>query len=203
MNEDWLDLFKELNVHLSMSLPGYETFEKHTRVDNADGVLHWFNVAKEKGIKTTVNITVTNLNYFELFKTISLGLINGAMTILLNRFLPGGRGLSNQKELTLTIEQVRGMLNTGEEVLTLANRYGSVGTEIPRCVIDNPDTYKHLHIGFKCAAAKGFFVVGPSGEIRTCNHSPHIVGHIFDEEPISDTAYWNMFANSYYLPYRM
>jgi len=67
-------------------------------------------------------------------------------------------------------------------------------------VIDNPDTYKHLHIGFKCAAAKGFFVVGPSGEIRTCNHSPHIVGHIFDEEPISDTAYWNMFANSYYLP---
>ena len=40
MREEYMSLFKELNVHLSMSLPGYETFQDHTGVDNAEGVLH-------------------------------------------------------------------------------------------------------------------------------------------------------------------
>lgn len=40
MNEDYLRLFKQNHVHLSMSLPGIETFAEHTGVDNANGVLH-------------------------------------------------------------------------------------------------------------------------------------------------------------------
>ena len=88
MKEEYLKLFLEQNVHLSMSLPGYATFQEHTGVDNADGVLHWFRKANEMGLSTTVNITVTNQNYHELFETISVGLINGASDVLLNPFLP-------------------------------------------------------------------------------------------------------------------
>ena len=43
-------------------------------------------------------------------------------------------------------------------------------------------------------------LIDPSGQIRTCNHSPHVVGHIFQKPLISDTAYWNMFAKSDYKP---
>ena len=92
MNEDYLLLFKQSHVHLSMSLPGIDTFAEHTGVDNANGVLHWFQEAKRIGLNTTVNITVTNKNYYELFRTIALGLINGASSVLINRFLPGGEG---------------------------------------------------------------------------------------------------------------
>lgn len=200
MTEEYLRLFKDLGVHLSMSLPGYRTFQEHTGVDNADGVLHWFNVARSIGLSTTVNVTVTAKNYHELFDTISLGLINGAGDILLNRFLPGGRGLSYMHDLMLSKEQVNGMLDTAEEVLTYANRYGNVGTEIAFCAIKNADKYKHINVGYQCAAAKGFFVVDPSGKIRTCNHSPHIVGNVFDAPLISDVEYWNMFALSEYSP---
>ena len=200
MTEEYLHLFKELNVHLSMSLPGYEKFQYHTGVDNADGVLHWFQVAKNIGLKTTLNVTVTKKNYDELFQTISLGLINGADDILLNRFLPGGRGLAYMNELRLSPEQVNGMLDVAEEVLTYANKQGHVGTEIPICTIKDPQKYKHIHIGYQCAAAKGFFVVDPAGNIRTCNHSPHIVGHIFGRPMIEDVGYWNMFAKSEYSP---
>ena len=147
MNEEYLHLFKEQNVHLSMSLPGYETFEEHTGVDNADGVLRWFQIAKSIGLKTTLNVTVTKKNYSELFQTISLGLINGAEDVLLNRFLPGGRGLSHIDELRLTPKQVNGMLDTVEEVLSCANKNGHVGTEIPICAIKNIKKYKHIHIG--------------------------------------------------------
>ena len=135
MSHDYLKLFKQYHVHLSMSLPGVETFEEHTGVNNASGVLRWFQEAKAIGLKTTVNITVTQRNYHELFWTISLGLINGASSILLNRFLPGGRGLIYKEELALSSTQLNGMLDTAEEVLTLSNRYGHVGTEIPLCAL--------------------------------------------------------------------
>lgn len=200
MKEEYLRLFKKLNVHLSMSLPGYDTFAEHTGVDNADGVLHWFQVAKGIGLSTTVNITVTKKNYHELFQTISLGLINGADDILLNRFLPGGRGLGYMDELRLSQEQINGMLDTAEVVLTYANRQGNVGTEIPVCAVKDIDKYKHIHFGYKCAAAKGFFVVDPAGSLRVCNHSPRIVGNIFDIPMIKDTDYWSIFADSRYKP---
>lgn len=200
MEERFLWFFLEHDVHLSMSLPGYETFEEHTGVDNAEGVLHWFQKARNIGLNTTVNVTVTNRNYDELFQTLALGLLNGANDILLNRFLPGGRGLAYIDELRLTPEQVNGMLDTAEEVLGYANRQGNVGTEIPLCVIRDFDKYKRIHIGYQCAAAKGFFVVDPSGQIRTCNHSPKIVGHIFSQPMIEDTRYWNLFAESDYKP---
>ena len=200
MKDEYLDLFQRCNVHLSMSLPGYKTFKEHTGVDNADGVLGWFEKAKSHGIQTTVNITVTQKNYHELFETISMGLLSGASSILLNRFLPGGRGLNYMNELMLTPEQINGMLDTAEEVLTLSNRYGNLGTEVAYCSIEHPEKYKRMHVGYQCAAAKGFFVIDPSGNIRTCNHSPYVVGHILKDPIIEDKGYWKMFAQSEYKP---
>lgn len=195
LTKDWLFFFKDKNVHLSISLPGIDSFKKHTGVDNVSGVLHLFEDATKIGLKPTANITVTKLNISELEKNIALALLHGANDILLNRFLPGGRGLSYMKELMITTKQVNEMLETAENILSIANKYGNVGTEIPLCSIDHPSKYQRLHIGYKCAAATGFFVIGPSGEVRTCNHSPKIVGNIFDDNIISNLAYWNTFAN--------
>ncbi len=200
MKHEYLELFKELDVHLSMSLPGYTTFKDHTGVDNADGVLYWFEEAKKMGLLTTVNVTVTKKNLHELFETISLGLIHGATDVLINRFLPGGRGLSYRDELALTTSDVNTMLDTAEEVLQYSNRHGNVGTEIPICSINDLSRYKQMHLGHHCAAAKGFFVIDPSGRVRTCNHSPKVVGNIFDDCIISDIGYWNVFAESNYQP---
>ena len=200
MKEEYLKLFLDMNVHLSMSLPGYSTFQEHTGVDNADGVLYWFRKANEMGLSTTVNITVTRRNYDELFETISAGLINGASDVLLNRFLPGGRGLSYLPDLLLSPSQINGMLRTAEEVLSYARRYAHLGTEIPYCAIQHPEKLERVKVGYQCAAVKNFFVIDPSGQIRTCNHSPRVVGHIFQKPLISDTAYWNMFATADYKP---
>lgn len=163
-------------------------------------MLECFSKAKEIGLECTANITVTRKNYYELFETISLAIINGASDILLNRFLPSGRGLQYMNELSLSMEQINGILDTAEEVLTLANRYGNVGTEIPKCIIASANSYKRIHVGYLCAAAKGFFVIDPAGQIRTCNHSPHIVGNVCEEPWIKDTDYWNKFTSRSYQP---
>ena len=200
MDETFLKAFKKYNVHLSLSLPGLHTFERHTGVDNAAGVLRWLGEARKMGITTTVNVTVTNINYGELYETVANGLLAGADMVLLNRFLAGGRGLSHVKELSLTREQLNGMLDITEEILQLSNRNGSVGTEFPRCVINDIQKYKRLKIGSLCAAAKSFFVIDPAGWVRACNHSPRKVGHVFDEKMISDAGYWNAFTNRAYIP---
>lgn len=201
MTEELLDVFVTNDVHLSMSLPGYKTFTWHTGVDNAENVLTWFRKAKEKGLHTTAGITITKMNYDELYETIARALINGAEQILLNRFLPGGRGLEYKNDLELNRTQLQGMLKTAEQVLRKAKRYGSVGTEYPHCLIPDDIDLKYLRVGSMCAAATGFFVVGPSGEIRVCNHSPKVIGNIKDEEIVTDSEYWNIFAMRNYLPY--
>lgn len=196
MTHGFLQAFKELDIHLSMSLPGYESFKYHTGVDNADGVLYWFKQAQRMGLSTTLNVTATKRNLYELFRTIALGIINGAGDVLLNRFLPGGRGLEHQKELLLSVEEMNEAIGIAEEVLSHSDKYGSVGTEIAYCSIKEPERFKHLNIGYRCAAARGFFVVDPAGQIRVCNHSPKVVGNIFAQPIITDVVYWNLFAKS-------
>ena len=199
VNDKVLNLCKENDVHLSMSLPGLSTFKFHTQVGNYKKILNNFTKAHELGVSTTVNITVTKKNLFELYETISEAFIAGADSLLLNRFLPGGRGLKHADKLLLTKEEITEMLDIAEEVLKTANRFGSVGTELPRCIVDI-SKYTHLKVSTRCSAALQFFVVGPSGFIRTCNHSPIELCHFSEFESLKSNAYWRNFTQKEYIP---
>jgi len=198
VNDKVLSLCKDNNVHLSMSLPGLSTYKFHTQAGNYNKVLENFTKANKMGIKTTVNITVTKKNLHELYETISHALLAGADTILLNRFLPGGRGLKNT-EFLLSKEEINEMLDTAEEVLRIAKRSGSVGTELPKCIIDTTK-YSNLKVSTKCSAAINFFVISPSGYIRTCNHSPVELCHFSEFESLKTNDYWKKFTQKGYIP---
>jgi radical SAM protein with 4Fe4S-binding SPASM domain len=200
VNDEVLDICKKFDVHLSMSLPGLTTYNDHTKQGNPQHIIELFHKAKAKGVSTTVNITVTKKNIFELYETISEALLAGADTLLMNRFLPGGRGIKYADDLLLTTEQTNEMLDIAEEVLSTANRFGSVGTELPKCILKRND-YVHLKVGTQCSAAIDFFVVGPSGYIRTCNHSPLEVGHISEIENVKQNDYWKKFVMKNYHPH--
>lgn len=190
---------KEREVILSMSLPGLSTFAGHTEQDTADHVLAMFRLCRETGLKTTANITVTRKNLPELEETISAALLAGAEQILLNRFLPGGRGLAHADALSLNRDELVTMLDTAEAVLETASRFGSLGTEVPRCAVD-AKRYSRLTVSTRCSAALGFFVVGPSGYIRVCNHSERRLVHISNVEALKDDPYWKTFVFKEYLP---
>jgi radical SAM protein with 4Fe4S-binding SPASM domain len=199
MSDEVLELCRRFRVNVSMSLPGLETFGYHTQGGDPGRVLEWFRRAHEMGVTTTVNITVTKKNIHELFETIGEGFLAGADTLLMNRFLPGGRGITYAEELCLSIEEIVLMLDTAEEVLRTANRYGSVGTELPKCILD-PTKYERLSVGTRCSAALDFFVIGPSGYVRACNHSPVRMEHMSEIEKVKDNPYWKKFVFKDYLP---
>jgi radical SAM protein with 4Fe4S-binding SPASM domain len=194
-----LTMCKKYNVQLSLSLPGLETFERHTGYNNAEMVLKAFSMAKALGLKTIANITVTKLNLYELDRVISAALLAGAEQILLNRFLPGGRGLRFARELSLSTADISRMLDTAENTLKNARRFGSTGAEIPRCIFDIT-RFKSLQIGTRCSAAIHFFVIGPSGYVRVCNHSPVNLNHIDDINNLKLNDYWIRFVQKMYLP---
>lgn len=193
MSLELLHFLKDINVHLSMSLPGLTAFPELTGTGlPATSVLQWFQKAADIGMQTTAAITVTQKNFHELYETIATALISGASAILLNRYLPGGRGLLHD-ELTLTLEQVKQIPWIAEEVLAKARHYGHVGTEYPRCLAD-PCDFKYLNVGTRCAAATGFFVVGPDGYIRVCNYSPKKLCHWSQWRTLMDNSYWRNYV---------
>lgn len=199
MNDEILDLCKYYNINLSMSLPGLSTFAEHTQGKCPDGILRWFEKAHSLGVSTTVGVTVTKKNLHELYETIATAFLAGVDTLLINRFLPGGRGLQYAKELSLNTEEIIQMLDIAEEVLRTADRRGSVGTELPKCLVEE-HKYTHLQVGTRCSAAIDFFVVDPSGYLRVCNHSPIRLHHIREIEKLKFHPYWKAFVMKEYLP---
>jgi radical SAM protein with 4Fe4S-binding SPASM domain len=198
LTEPILDLCSEFAIHLSLSLPGISAFHGLTGGD-PENVLRWFGRAKTRDLRTTVGVTVTRTNIDELYETLAEALLAGAETILLNRFLPGGRGIAHAAELALDAEGIVRMLDTAEDVLRTANRRGTVGTELPKCLV--PDgRYERLEVGTRCSAAIDFFVVDPSGYVRVCNHSPVRLHHVSEIGKVKDHPYWRRFTRKEYLP---
>jgi radical SAM protein with 4Fe4S-binding SPASM domain len=194
-----LDQCRRLGVQLSMSLPGLATFGEHTGGGDPDQVLENFRAAAALGLPTVVGVTVTRRNLGELYQTIAAAFLAGARQLLMNRFLPGGRGLRYAERLSLDRGQITEMLDTAEAVLTDADRQGSVGTELPKCVVDL-SRYRRLEVGTRCSAAIQFFVVDPSGYLRACNHSPVRLDHVDQLDALKTNPYWRRFTQKDYLP---
>jgi len=205
INENHLSVFKEVGVHLQLSLPGLKTYEWHTGYAGADSVLSLISRARTEGIVTTVNVIVTPENLHELYETIAYAILAGAGRIMLNRALVGGRGIAHKDEITLGMGEIRQMIDTAQDVLETAGVMGYVGTEFPLCALPeyNSDNYKNLRIAGLCAATRGFFVVDPSGYLRTCNHSTRRIGHIQRDDVESDSQYWSLFTNREFAPPEM
>jgi len=198
MEDSVLELCLRLDITLAMSLPGLRAFPELTGGGDPANVLHWLERAREAGLRPTAGITITRRNLHEIRETAAAALLAGAARLLINRYTPGGRGLSHP-DLVVTTQELLWALGEVDEVLALADRPGFVGTELPLCHVD-AERFPRLRIGSRCAAATGFFAVDPGGWIRTCNHSPVRTVHLSRLEELEAHPYWRTFALSDFTP---
>jgi len=201
LDASWLDYLKDRNVGLGVSLPGLKTYNLHTgsKLTRPEKILKLFREASDRKIAITANITITKANFFEAYDTMAEALLAGASFILLNRFLPGGRGLGYMKELFMDHVQTGELLDMAEDVLKTANRYGSTGTEIPFCMFAGKK-FERLNIASRCSAGLGFFALDAAGYIRVCNHSPIRLNHWSESKKIMDNEYFGKFLRQDYFP---
>ncbi len=117
-----------------------------------------------------------------------------------NRPHKGGKTLIQpQKKSELSVAQIREIPEIAEAVLSKAGRQGHIGTEYPRCLVD-PARYTRLKVGTRCSAATDFFVVGPNGFLRVCNHSPVSLVPWRDYDQLRHHPYWQKFVHKRWTP---
>jgi AdoMet-dependent heme synthase len=193
MTDDALHFLADLRVHLMFSLPGLETYPEHTGGGRPEAVLDLFEKAAALGSAATVGVTVTRRNLHEVYSTVGEAFLAGAGELLLNRFLPGGRGLAYWRNLALDVDGTRRMLEEADAALRDSGRRGHVGTELPRCGFD-PGALARLEVGTRCGAAHHFFAVDPSGFVRVCNHSPTRLLYWTEIRSLWEEPLWRRFA---------
>jgi MoaA/NifB/PqqE/SkfB family radical SAM enzyme len=124
MTDDALRFLADLGVQVMFSLPGLETYAEHTGGESPDRVLSLFERAARLGLTTTVGVTVTRWNLYEVYSTIGEAFLAGASELLLNRLLPGGRGLTRWRDLALDRDETAQMLGEAEAALRASGRWG-------------------------------------------------------------------------------
>lgn len=136
------------------------------------------NVCQAGGSLVTAFVA-TKLNYMDLFKTAELAIALGAWGMLYNRINVGKHNFRYVDELLPTPAMIQENLDMLEE---LGAKYYpftiSISIVIEPCVVDIRK-YKHVHFGW-CprAGENSYFTIDPVGNVRTCNHSPVILGNL-------------------------
>ena len=105
----------------------------------------------------------------------------GATRAMVNRFNIGGLGKVNASELTLTTAELK---DAFARVNKIAGELGMTiqsGVCTPMCVL-NPDDYPNIMFSH-CSTDLSHrpLTVNYKGEVRFCNHSPRVLGNIYDK----------------------
>ena len=100
---------------------------------------------------------------------------------MVNRFNIGGLGLHNAPELKLSKEELRGVFARVDRVAGELGMIIQSGVCTPMCVL-NPDDYPNIRFSH-CTTDLSTrpLTVNYNGDVRFCNHSPRVLGNIYEK----------------------
>ncbi len=182
--EDYLSLI-ELGVD-RFQLP-YHSWNPEVHGEMTGSSDAWYRVVESLallqnlGHNPTVTVVITKLNTLDLRKTLESIKNLGITQIMLARFNIGGRGIENSKKLTPTKGEFKEAFAAAQ---SFAQNNPKISLQsnvcIPRCLIE-PRDYPLLRMVTCDPEAKGKpLTMDFAGNIRSCNHSPQVLGSVFD-----------------------
>lgn len=130
-----------------------------------------------------VVLIVTAVNCSGISETLSLYKSLGIKTVMVNRFNLGGNGLNNREELCLNRQELNSAFKTISDFSILNPGMDFVsGVCTPVCVMD-PIEFP----GIRFTSCSTDFMNRPitisyKGEVRFCNHSPFVLGNIWERD---------------------
>lgn len=156
----------------------------------------------DSNVAVSCVMVVNRKNLCTLEDTIALAAAMDMNSVLVNRFLPGGKGLENVKELCLNPEEWVDILDRVEKSSEEYNIPILVGTPTPPCLKGLRD-YKFL-LKEGCMAGKNLHcAIDPSGGLRVCNHSQTVLGNCLESDPqvvYENSEYVKGFSELRYTP---
>jgi radical SAM protein with 4Fe4S-binding SPASM domain len=131
-------------------------------------------------------LVITKVNAPDVTGTLELIRDLGVRSVMVNRFNIGGMGLKHIGELVLDRATLK---RAFADVEAFGVRYPEMhfvsGVCTPLCVLD-PAPYPHIQFTW-CSTdfSRRPVAVNYAGDVRFCNHSPHVLGNIY-ERPIGE-----------------
>ena len=131
-------------------------------------------------------LVITAVNAPGIYSTLQLIHSLGVRTVMVNRFNLGGQGLLHSKELVLDATTLKAAF-ADVEAFAAANpdMHFVSGVCTPLCVMD-PKPYPHIKFTW-CSTdfSRRPVTVNYNGDVRFCNHSPYVLGNIY-ERPVGE-----------------
>ena len=126
-------------------------------------------------------LVLTKQNAGELAETLLFYESLGVRNVLVNRFNIGGLGRQYQAELNLTHQELQEAFREIDDFACEHDIRFYSGVCTPICVL-NPGEYRKIAFSFcnKDVSLRPI-TVNYNGDVRFCNHSPRILGNIFEK----------------------
>ena len=128
-------------------------------------------------------LVITEVNAPGITETLELIYDCGVRSVMVNRFNIGGMGLLNTRELTLSPATLRQAFADIELFArTMPDMRFVSGVCTPLCMLD-PKPYPHILFTW-CSTdfSRRPVTVNYNGDVRFCNHSPYVLGNIYDRQ---------------------
>lgn len=126
-------------------------------------------------------IVITKVNFKQIADTLLFMKQLGIKRVMLNRFNVGGKGIEEKDNLTISHTELSEAFMQADEVARIEGMSISSNVCTPRCVVD-PSGFKSIRFT-ACSpdVTKRPVTLDIYGNIRFCNHSPTVLGNIFEE----------------------
>jgi radical SAM protein with 4Fe4S-binding SPASM domain len=119
----------------------------------------------------------------------------GVKRFMIARYNIGGRGIKNTDIILPTLSELQSVFRIANDFVKNHIMKITSNVCVPFCII-NPDDYPNIPIS-SCSTdlSRRPITIDSTGNIRFCNHSPHLAGNIHSE-PI-DTILTSEYATSW------
>lgn len=186
LDSEKIKILSKLKVNLfEITINSYNK-EIHENINGIKGSFEKsINAIKEiqnHGIEVVVPIVITKYNVGDIEKTLEFLHSLGIKRIMINRYNIGGNGCNEYNEILASFQDLKLAYEKCQKFTEKYNTklYSLVCT--PYCVIDPKD---YPNIVFSNCGMNNLnrrYTLTRDGNIRYCNHSPEVVGNVFDNK---------------------
>lgn len=197
-----LQRFKDIGVdRIQFSIHG-DRPQEHDLLTGIPGswkkVYRAFTSAKECGLRTSAVLVLTAINYPRLEQTLNMLAGLDIDSMLLNRFNVGGSGITHREKLAMDMESIREAFRIADAFVKREGLPIHSGVCTPVCLVD-PKEYPAVSFGHCSPSIKKTpLTLDLEGNLRACNHSPTIIGNIFQSsiQEMEESFYLEQWATS-------
>jgi radical SAM protein with 4Fe4S-binding SPASM domain len=183
LDRRWVEDLRAVGVGLfQVTLLGMdrEVHDRHCGPGSHDAALRAIEAIRSASGRVAVTFILTAWNLAEIEPVCRYVASLGLGGFMFNRFNPGGEGLRHLDDLLPGRETLLAALDTADEAAARHRVQPFLAVPVPPCVAA-PERFPHLRLAWCIAGSRlTYFTVDPQGNVRLCNHSPTVLGNLFD-----------------------